>query len=411
MEPSLGVNHPTGTAPSLAVVSPSRSNASRTEPTDHSVGESPCCRVLHVINGEHYSGAERVQDLLAERLPQFRIEVGFACVKPGKFLERRRSQWAPLYVTEMKSRFDVRPAAQVARIVREGGYQLLHAHTPRSALIGRLAALRAGVPFVYHVHSPTARDTTHRLRNWLNAVAEKWSIRGAARLITVSESLGRHMRAAGFDPRRISVAPNGVPSGEIVDRPLPGGTWTLGAVALFRPRKGMEVLLAALAALRSAGHAVRLRAVGPFETPQYEQSLLALAARLGLQDAVDWTGFAADVGAELAQMDLFVLPSLFGEGLPMVVLEAMAAGVPVIGTRVEGVPEAIRDGVDGLLAAPNDSAALAAAIARVLRGEVDWSALRASARQRQVEHFSDVAMAGRIAAIYREVLTEVGSTA
>ena len=87
--------------------------------------------------------------------------------------------------------------------------------------------------------------------------------------------------------------------------------------------------------------------------------------RLKLDDAIEWTGFTSDVRSQLARMDLFVLPSLFGEGLPMVVLEAMAAGVPIVGTRVEGVPEAIRDGEDGLLAEPSDPIDLARVLAGV----------------------------------------------
>jgi glycosyltransferase involved in cell wall biosynthesis len=103
-------------------------------------------------------------------------------------------------------------------------------------------------------------------------------------------------------------------------------------------------------------------------------------------------------------MDLFVLPSLFGEGLPMVVLEAMAHGVPVVGTRVEGVPEAIRDGIEGVLANPGDAADLASAIRRFLDGTVDWQTIRGAAYARHGADFSDGAMASRVAAVYREVL-------
>src|SRR5688572_15463220 len=71
-------------------------------------------RVLHVINGEHYSGAERVQDLLAQRLPEFGFEIGFACVKPGEFSKRRAAREAPLIEMPMRCRFDVRVARQLA---------------------------------------------------------------------------------------------------------------------------------------------------------------------------------------------------------------------------------------------------------------------------------------------------------
>jgi glycosyltransferase involved in cell wall biosynthesis len=156
--------------------------------------------------------------------------------------------------------------------------------------------------------------------------------------------------------------------------------------------------------LRAAGRPVRLRAVGSFETPDYEIQIRRLADSLGLVGAIDWRGFSSDVNAELERMDLFVLPSLFGEGLPMVVLEAMAAGTPVIATRVEGVPEAIREDVDGLLAKPGDVDDLARKIASVMDGLADWRALRASAHRRQAEYFSDRSMAAAIADVYRRVL-------
>jgi glycosyltransferase involved in cell wall biosynthesis len=87
----------------------------------------------------------------------------------------------------------------------------------------------------------------------------------------------------------------------------------------------------------------------------------------------------------------------------MVVLEAMAAGVPVVATRVEGVPEAIRSGVDGLLVEPSNAAELARAVAALAQGEADWTALRHQAHRRQAERFSDRSMAEGVARVYREI--------
>jgi glycosyltransferase involved in cell wall biosynthesis len=362
-------------------------------------------RILHVVNGEHYAGAERVQDLLALGLPNEGFEVGFACVKPDRFPLLRQSRQSPLYELPMRGRIDPAPARRLARIIRDERFRLVHTHTPRAAFVGRLAAALAGVPVVHHLHSPTASDTTHRLRNVLNATSERLSILGVAGVIAVSRSLEQYGRRLGIPPERLSVVCNGVPTrGELPQKATPVGEWTLGAVALFRPRKGLEVLLAALAELRAAGLRVRLRAVGSFETPDYERQIKQLAQQLDVAAAIDWCGFRSDVNHELDRMDLFVLPSLFGEGLPMVILEAMAAGVPVIATRVEGVPEAIRDGCDGLIAAPGDARELAANVTRVLAGDVDWQALRASAFARQAEHFSDRSMAAGVAQVYRRVL-------
>ena len=87
---------------------------------------------------------------------------------------------------------------------------------------------------------------------------------------------------------------------------------------------------------------MHLRAVGGFETSEYESEVKQLANQLNVEDMVTWTGFQTDTNTQFQQMDLFVLPSLFGEGLPMVVLESMAQGVPVIASNVEGIPEAVR---------------------------------------------------------------------
>jgi glycosyltransferase involved in cell wall biosynthesis len=358
--------------------------------------------VLHIINGEHYAGAERVQDLLGQQLPNFDYRPGFACLKQGQFAAMRRCSDAPLYCVAMKNRADFSPIVRLANIVRGEGYRILHTHTARSAVVGCAVSWRTGVPMVHHVHSPTTRDTTHRFRNWLNCLAERLVLRRASAIIAVSEAVGHYVRQQGFEPH---VIPNGVPARPAVP-PRDAGKrdWTLGAIALFRPRKGLEILLEALAALRARGLPVRLRAVGSFETAEYESQIRRLAGQLQLDSAIQWTGFARDVDSELACMDLFVLPSLFGEGLPMVVLEAMSAGLPVVASAVPGVPEAIRDGVDGLLVEPAQPAALAGAIARFVSGEVSWQALSAAAVRRHAERFSDERMAAEVARVYDGLL-------
>jgi glycosyltransferase involved in cell wall biosynthesis len=362
-------------------------------------------RVLHVINGQYYAGAERVQDLLARNLPACGFSVGFAAVKLDLFDDLRQWRDAPLFEVPMLSRFDLRAAVRVAEIVRQGGYRLLHGHTVRTALVGRIAAAMSGVPLVYHAHSPASHDSTRRWMDRLNGWIERWCLGGAARVIAVSQAMAEHVADEGFDRARIRVVPNGVPAaGAVPDRQRPSGRWTLGVVALFRPRKGLEVLLEAMARLRRQGLDVHLRAVGPFASPRYAAEVAHHVQRLGLAHEISWAGLTREVADELRKMDLLVLPSLFGEGLPMVVLEAMAAGVPVVATRVAGVPEAIRHARDGVLVEPGDADELARAIAEVIAGRYDWSALRASARARHDDCFSDRAMAAGVAAVYREVL-------
>lgn len=369
-------------------------------------------RVLHVINGEHYAGAERVQDLLAAALPEFGFEAIFAAVKADQFPLRRKNRGALLFETPMRGRFDLRPARQLAEIARRENCEVIHTHTVRSAMVGRAAAWLAGLPMVHHLHSPTSDDSTRSVRNWLNTIVERRSTSQVAGAIAVSKSLATYGAKHGIPADKIHVVHNGVPlAGPLAPRPTPVGTWTIGCVALFRPRKGLEVLIEALSLLKRDGIDIRLRAVGRFETSDYERAIHREVDRLGVGEQIEWRGFRGDVQAEFDAMDLFALPSLFGEGLPMVLLEAMSYGVPVVGTRVEGVPEALRDGIDGLIAEAGNARSLAERIGSVIDGTTDWQSLRTSAHRRQAESFSARSMAEGVAGVYRTVLAKRGVAA
>lgn len=368
-------------------------------------------RVLHVVNGEHFSGAERVQSHLGRCLPRQGVAADFVCLKPGKFFRSmvdRQGEWGTCFATPMRSRFDFRAVVQIRDLVRYQSYDLLHAHTPRSALVTSAASQLTGVPWIYHVHSPASRDSARPLANRLNAFVEKFSLPGCAHLITVSESLRLACVVQGFDDHRLTVVHNGVPKSQQLRTtlPSPGGRWTIGMVALMRPRKGLEVALHAIAGLRRRGHDVVLRCIGPFETPAYEATIDALIDQLQIRHGTERIGFTDNVPAELSKLDALVLPSLYGEGLPMVVLEAMAAALPVIATRVEGTPEAITHGVEGLLAEPQDPDSLASAIESLVTGRVDWHSMAAAAARRHASCFSDEAMAAATATVYRQVLQQ-----
>jgi hypothetical protein len=105
-------------------------------------------KVLHVVNGEFYAGAERVQELLAEQLPAFGYTASFACLKHGPFMERLERQHYEVSEFIMRSRFDLSPARRIGRYALDSGCALIHTHTPRSALLGSLASALSGLPLV-----------------------------------------------------------------------------------------------------------------------------------------------------------------------------------------------------------------------------------------------------------------------
>jgi glycosyltransferase involved in cell wall biosynthesis len=365
-------------------------------------------RVLHVVNGEHFAGAERVQSHLGRCLPKFSVAADFAFVKPGKFAQmvhNRGGQWGNGFDVAMSGRFDLRPAWQICDLIGQYSYDLLHAHTPRTAVIAALASKLSGIPWIYHVHSPAARDSVNPFANRINSWIEKRSLCGCVHQIAVSESLRLECVAGGAAEDHVSVVHNGVPaaSHRRDSLPPPSGRWTLGMIALIRPRKGLEVLLEALRNLKQRGHDVGLRCIGPFETNEYAAEIDVRIHELGIQNRVQRVGFTEDVPGALVELDALVLPSLFGEGLPMVVLEAMAAALPVIATRVEGTPEAITHGVEGLLAEPRDPASLTDAIESLMIGKRDWRQMAEQAHARHERCFSDEAMARGTAEVYRRL--------
>jgi glycosyltransferase involved in cell wall biosynthesis len=361
-------------------------------------------KVLHIINGDLYAGAERVQDLLALNLPRFGYDVGLVTLKDGLFATSRRAVDAPLYPLGMRTRLDVGIARRVADVARAQDYRALHTHSPRSALVGSMAATLHRIPLIHHVHGPTTHDTEQRVRNFRNAWVERLSVQKAAHLIAVSRVAADYAQSLGVPTARRSIVWNGVETPPARE-PALAGRFTFGAVALFRPRKGIEVLVEAVAKLaRVRREPFRVLMVGAFESREYEQKIKTLADARGVADRFEWTGFTTDVDSMLRRMDVFVLPSIYGEGLPMVVLEAMALGLPIVAAAVGGVVEAIEPREHGMLVTPGDSDALCADMDELARDHTLREALGRNARKRQIEQFSAQAMAAGVAAVYDRCL-------
>jgi glycosyltransferase involved in cell wall biosynthesis len=326
-------------------------------------------------------------------------------VKPGKFPELCDLDPQRIWLEPMQSRTDLRLVPRLVNRIRQQGIELLHAHTPRTAWIASWIARKTGLPWVYHVHSPAARDSTRPLRNRINGWVERIALRHASRLITVSESLRQEWLLSGWNPFRVITIPNGVPEQSPIDPidRIDRRTWRLGMVALIRPRKGLEVLLRAMHLMKQQGirgDAVSLEVIGDFESETYRQSILGLTESLGLTRDVHWRGFVKDMPRVMRELDALVLPSLFGEGMPMVVLESLALGIPVIASRVEGTPEVVRDGQEGCLTAPSDPTGLADAIARMTQDRDTWYFYSQRALHRHRTQFTDAQMTHRVAQTY-----------
>jgi phosphatidyl-myo-inositol alpha-mannosyltransferase len=175
-------------------------------------------------------------------------------------------------------------------------------------------------------------------------------------------------------------------------------------VPLLRPRKGLEVLLEATRLLQERGNQFNLRIVGRFEESDYERQILSHAEKLGLTKLIEWRGFRREVDLELECMSLLVFPSILPEGMPMVLLEAMAAGVPLVASDIEGVRGLLNHEQHALLIPPEDPGALANSIERLINDVVLRRRLRRAAFDLQTAKYSDTTMAAAVAEIYQQVV-------
>lgn len=288
---------------------------------------------------------------------------------------------------------DLRAAARLARLLRREQYDLVHAHGFKASLPGRLGAALAGVPVVYTVHNFVLEAGGGFRRQ-----AYLWSERILApltgRYIAVSEALRRDLMVrASLPGGRIAVVYNSVPPHcpappETSDRlrrelGLPQGTRAVLCAARLVRDKGVDVLLRAIAVLEETSRVgdplppFRLLVAG--DGP-LDRELLELASQLGLGERVTFLGHRADVSALLDVADVVVVPSR-AEGASLFLLEALAAGRPVVATGAGGIVEAVTDGENGLLVPVDDPLALAAAIRRLLTDRPLAARLAKAARE------------------------------
>jgi glycosyltransferase involved in cell wall biosynthesis len=280
---------------------------------------------------------------------------------------------------------------------------IVHAHSASRASFVRkslllLIARRAGCQTIFHLHGGGFR---HYVETESGTWKRRWirhTLEHSARVIALSDGWATFLRS--FAPRaRVAVLPNAVAVPKLPDPQLeqPGRILFLGRL---EAAKGIDELLQAVALLAPRFPQLRLALGGDGDQARVRER----AAALGIGERVEllgWMGPAAR-DAELARAAVFCLPS-HAEGLPMSMLEAMAAGRPVVVSQVGGIPETIRDNDNGLLVPPRDVAALAAALARVLGDAALRARLARRARATIEEQYSLDVVGEQLGTLYREL--------
>lgn len=364
-------------------------------------------RVLQVLANFSLGGAERMAVHLIRHLDPARFEVAaISLYAPlGTDLERMLAD-AGHTVFYLGKRPGFRPGMFLAvnRVIRRFRPQVVHTHTGglRYALP---AMLWRRVPAKVHtIHNPADKDQAPFL--WLYRYAVR---RGVVPVAIADEIYASALRVYGL--AKCPNIPNGIPVASYRSPQVPRAAWRahegydetdvlFACVGRLAPQKNHALLLAAFAKLVAADARCRLMIVGEGEL---RSALEAQVAQLDLGDHVRLPGLRTDIPDVLAAADAFVLSSAY-EGNPLTVMEALAAGRPVLSTAVGGVPELVRDGVTGLLTPPGDADALGAAMARIATDPATARAMGEAATREAMERFDVGIMAQAYGRLYEDLL-------
>ena len=285
---------------------------------------------------------------------------------------------------------------QLVRICRRFKPDVLVAHGFSEHIWGRYAGLLAKVPNLVHVeHNTRERYTRWRLRQ------ARWLAKRTAAIVGCSEGVRRVLLALGMPEERTIAIPNGIrlePFADADEHPYTQRTPGIVMCARFSKQKDHETLIRAIALLRERGLRPSVMLAGGGKS-RHMRPMQKLSRTLGVDDQVQFLGLCRTVPDLLKRHQIFVLSTRY-EGMPLALVEGMAAGCAVVGSAVPGVQELIEDGVNGRLTVAGDPAALADALAELLQKPEMAATLASAARKTALEKHSLALMNQRYDALF-----------
>ena len=358
---------------------------------------------LHVDTARTWRGGQ-YQALLTVHGLRRRGQRAALAAQPRGELFRRAADGADLFPLAPRGDLDPVAAWKLSRLLRRLAPDVIHAHDAHAVAIASLARSltgpRATPPLI------ASRRVDFHIRG---NVFSRWKYRHVDRFICASAAIRDMLSADGVPPESATVVHEGIDVDRIERAPaldlrrefdLPAGCPIVGNVAALVPHKGQRHLVDAAAQVVREIPDARVLIVGAGEL---QGALARQIGRLHLDGKVILTGFRSDVPSVLKGLDLFVMSSVT-EGLGTSVLDAMAAGLAVVGTRAGGIPESVVDGETGLLTPPADAPALARAITELLRDTPRREAFGRVGRRRARAAFSAERMVEETAAVYADVI-------
>ena len=367
--------------------------------------------ILHLLAPAPVGGLETVVSTLAAAQRRAGHTVGDAPTlsAPGdgwKFAASQEHTDVELVPLTVPRRGYLRESSLIRKMCRSRGVSIVHTHGYRSDIVGGHAGHEAGVPIVTTVHGFTGGGWKNRGYERL----QRFAFRRFDAVVAVSRPQADQLRASGVPSQRIHIVPNALAAHPApLDRHearrvlgLPAQGLVAGWVGRVSREKGIDVFIDAVASLQDRVIQAAIVGDGP------ERSTESARAESIAPSRFLWLGAVPDASRYFAAFDLFVMSSRT-EGLPMVMLEAMAAGTPIVATNVGGIPDLISPG-EGVLVPPEDPGALAGAIRATLDDHEGATARARAAQLRQKTQFAVGPWSARYETIYRDLIAARSGT-
>jgi glycosyltransferase involved in cell wall biosynthesis len=340
---------------------------------------------------------------------------------------------APHLVREIAPLQDLRALRYLKSVIRKERPHIVHTHTSKAGILGRMAARSCRVPVVIHTpHGHVFHSYESRFKTEAFIRAERWCAARADRLVALTPNERKeHLDLRIGRPEQWAVVHSGIDFAPYLEARLhrsdiraefgiPADARVIGTVGRLVPIKGQRYLVEAFAGLAKGAPDLRLMLVGDGDR---RAELTRQGRELGLRvidheaepgaasgPAIHLTGFRRDVPRLMGAMDLFALPSL-NEGMGRVLAEAMAVELPCVASRVSGTPDVVEEGVTGLLVPPRSASALGQALKSVLDDPIRATEMGAAGRRRALATFSVERMIELLENLYRDELARRGIAA
>jgi glycosyltransferase involved in cell wall biosynthesis len=360
-------------------------------------GHSRLLKILHIDPERHWGGGEAQVFGLLTYLAQRGHRIDLLTHPHGRLYRESQALAVKTRPLVLRNDVDLRSVPKLRRLIHNENYDIVHLHTKRAHALSLWLSHASSRP----KYVVTRRMDYPESANWYTRHLYNRTVDG---VVAISEKIFQLLLAAGVKREKIRLIHSGIeprayePPAPVLDSA--GVPVAVGTAAVLEERKGHRYLLEAALRLKTQGLSLKYYLAGD---GSLRKSLEEKTRQLGLAEDVEFLGFVSDMASFMARIEIFVLPSLF-EGLGVSVLEAMAAGKPVVASRVGGLPELVLDTVTGFLAAPQDAASLAGAIARLVENRALARQMGQKGRERLKANFTMEQMASKNEAFYYALL-------